>query len=171
MMRVTCARNASTALKSGTCHVILYHCVCEGQRVSAWCARVLSDVVRVQCPRYKTMISFKLQVAIGVGALAGSTVMLLTLPWFLAVFSGRVSITPENTPTYKRPANADINWDKLQPPGSMNIFSTGVGVGKAVRDNSKVGAGFHFRVSDILFSVPFLSAESAKGGGQVGMER
>merc|ERR1719326_1788723 len=32
------------------------------------------------------------EVAVGVGALAGSTIMLLTLPWFLAVFGGRVNI-------------------------------------------------------------------------------
>lgn len=32
------------------------------------------------------------QVAVGVGALAGSTIMLLTLPWFIAVFCGRVPL-------------------------------------------------------------------------------
>jgi len=32
------------------------------------------------------------QVSVGVGALAGSTVMLLTLPWFLAILSGSVPI-------------------------------------------------------------------------------
>merc|ERR1719444_254514 len=32
------------------------------------------------------------QVSVGVGALAGSTVMLLTLPWFLAILSGAVPI-------------------------------------------------------------------------------
>merc|ERR1719210_308864 len=32
------------------------------------------------------------QVSVGVGALAGSTVMLLTLPWFLAIMSGSVPI-------------------------------------------------------------------------------
>ncbi|CAK0909103.1 unnamed protein product [Prorocentrum cordatum] len=31
------------------------------------------------------------EVAVGVGALAGSTIMLLTLPWFLAVYAGRAS--------------------------------------------------------------------------------
>merc|ERR1719414_2459897 len=32
------------------------------------------------------------QVSVGVGALSGSTIMLLTLPWFVAVFVGRVNI-------------------------------------------------------------------------------
>jgi len=32
------------------------------------------------------------QVSVGVGALAGSTVMLLTLPWFLAIMSGKVPV-------------------------------------------------------------------------------
>jgi Ca2+/Na+ antiporter len=32
------------------------------------------------------------QISVGVGALAGSTVMLLTLPWFLSVLGGRVSV-------------------------------------------------------------------------------
>ena len=32
------------------------------------------------------------QVSVGVGALAGSTVQLLTIPWFLAVYAGRVDV-------------------------------------------------------------------------------
>ena len=40
------------------------------------------------------------QCAVGVGALAGSTIMLLTLPWFLAVFAGRVPIE-NGKPNYK----------------------------------------------------------------------
>ena len=32
------------------------------------------------------------QISVGVGALAGSTIMLLTIPWALAVFAGRVSL-------------------------------------------------------------------------------
>jgi hypothetical protein len=34
----------------------------------------------------------KNQIVVGVGALAGSTIMLITLPWFIAVFAGKVSI-------------------------------------------------------------------------------
>lgn len=32
------------------------------------------------------------QVSVGVGALAGSTIMLLTIPWFLAILGGRVNV-------------------------------------------------------------------------------
>lgn len=79
----------------------------------------------------------QMHVYLGVGALAGSTVMLLTLPLFLAVFSGRVSVVGESL-TYKRPANAEPSWDKLQPPGTMHPCKTGVGLGKAIKDNSKL---------------------------------
>jgi hypothetical protein len=37
-----------------------------------------------------------------VGALAGSTIMLLTIPWFLSIVGGRVHIDPTNgEPVYK----------------------------------------------------------------------
>lgn len=32
----------------------------------------------------------KNQIVVGVGALAGSTIMLITLPWFIAVVAGKV---------------------------------------------------------------------------------
>merc|ERR1719163_640115 len=41
------------------------------------------------------------QVAVGVGALAGSTIMLLTLPWFIAVYAGRVPLDKSGAPDYK----------------------------------------------------------------------
>eukprot|EP01059_Diplonema_ambulator_P006782 TRINITY_DN16384_c0_g1_i1.p1 TRINITY_DN16384_c0_g1~~TRINITY_DN16384_c0_g1_i1.p1 ORF type:complete len:587 (+),score=210.87 TRINITY_DN16384_c0_g1_i1:64-1824(+) len=34
------------------------------------------------------------QLSVGVGALAGSTIMLLTIPWFLAMLAGRVDMAP-----------------------------------------------------------------------------
>jgi len=42
------------------------------------------------------------QLSVGVGALAGSTIMLLTVPWFLSVYAGRVDI--EN-------GHAKYRWD------------------------------------------------------------
>lgn len=78
------------------------------------------------------------QVAVGVGALAGSTVMLLTLPWFLAVFAGRVNVI-DGKPQYVRPASADPDvWEKLQPPGNMSLLNTGIGYGKEITDNAKI---------------------------------
>jgi len=66
------------------------------------------------------------QVSVGVGALAGSTIMLLTLPWFVAVFTGRVNYK-NGVATYKRPAGENPKtWDKRMPPGNMSLTGTGV---------------------------------------------
>lgn len=76
------------------------------------------------------------QVSVGVGALAGSTVMLLTLPWFLAILAGRVSLK-EGKPTYQRPQGADpTTWDKLDPPGNLSLFHTGIGYGQEIVQNA-----------------------------------
>ena len=78
------------------------------------------------------------QVAVGVGTLAGSTIMLLTIPWFCAVLVGRVDILPNGMPNYKRPLNEDpATWDKLSPEKSFSLFDTGVGVGAEIRTNAK----------------------------------
>lgn len=42
------------------------------------------------------------QVAVGVGALAGSTIMLLTIPWFLSVYAGRVDLDAQGNAVYKK---------------------------------------------------------------------
>ena len=34
------------------------------------------------------------ELAVGIGALAGSTIMLLTIPWCLSIIGGRVDIDP-----------------------------------------------------------------------------
>jgi Ca2+/Na+ antiporter len=45
-------------------------------------------------------------VAIGVGALAGSTIMLLTLPWVLSVFGGKVDMDENGATGYAKPAKS-----------------------------------------------------------------
>eukprot|EP00434_Breviolum_minutum_P045737 symbB.v1.2.041068.t1/scaffold7798.1/size9252/1 len=66
----------------------------------------------------------------------GSTVMLLTLPWFLAIWAGRVSLK-DGKPTYQRPAGADpTTWDKLDPPGNLSLFHTGIGYGPEIVQNA-----------------------------------
>ncbi|CAM9723778.1 unnamed protein product, partial [Phaeothamnion confervicola] len=66
------------------------------------------------------------QLEVGVGALAGSTIMLLTIPWFLSVYAGRVSIDrTTGVCTYKRPANSP-DWAKLTPSGDASLYYTGV---------------------------------------------
>lgn len=41
------------------------------------------------------------ELSVGVGALAGSTIMLLTVPWFLSILGGRVDITVDGLCAYK----------------------------------------------------------------------
>lgn len=76
------------------------------------------------------------QVKVGIGALAGSTIMLLTLPWFLAVVAGRVSVKDGN-PTYTKPRDAPENWEKLLPP-VFHPLHTGVGIGTTIKKNAKL---------------------------------
>lgn len=78
------------------------------------------------------------QVTVGVGALAGSTIMLLTLPWFLAMLAGRVSINDNGSLRYKRPQSADDSWDKLEPPGHFSLTHTGVGFFPELKDSARL---------------------------------
>ena len=58
--------------------------------------------------------------SVGVGALAGSTIMLLTVPWALSVYYGRVDYDEkEMTPNYKRypKLTRDENWSDLEITG------------------------------------------------------
>lgn len=75
---------------------------------------------------------------VGVGALAGSTSMLLTVPWFLSVLAGRVSI---------RNGEASYHIPKLDPPGELSLFGTGVAPNPIVSRN-----GFIM----LLTAVPYL---------------
>lgn len=46
------------------------------------------------------------QLSVGVGALAGSTIMLLTLPWAASIYGGRVNINENGRCNYRRPRGA-----------------------------------------------------------------
>lgn len=59
--------------------------------------------------------------SVGVGALAGSTIMLLTIPWGLSVFGGRVDIDAAGVPNYR-------NSPKLSKKTSIYQELTGTGV-------------------------------------------
>lgn len=110
------------------------------------------------------------QVSVGVGALAGSTIMLLTLPWFLAVLGGRVSIVG-GVLQYKRPADAPDDWDKLTPPGSLSPTGTGVSVLDSVRFQAKLMVGTCALYG--IIQVPATMAEKKLPGdtpGQAGFE-
>ena len=66
--------------------------------------------------------------SVGVGALAGSTIMLLTIPWALSVYGGRVDLDVNGTPQY-------LAKPKLTPKLGLNdeLFYTGVSVTEAVK--------------------------------------
>jgi hypothetical protein len=49
----------------------------------------------IYCPAQGLGPNAQEELQVGIGALAGSTIMLLTLPWCLAIFGGRVSLDEE----------------------------------------------------------------------------
>lgn len=69
------------------------------------------------------------EISVGVGALAGSTSMLLTVPWFLSVLAGRVNLRPDGSggvsAGYRRIFGSG-RWAKLMPKGNMSLDGTGV---------------------------------------------
>ncbi len=62
----------------------------------------------------------------GVGALAGSTIMLLTIPWALSVYGGRVDLDSNGNANYKR-------TPKLSPDGFWSLSGSGVVISHHVR--------------------------------------
>jgi Ca2+/Na+ antiporter len=74
------------------------------------------------------------KISVGIGALAGSTIMLLTIPWYLAILGGRVDIVG-HAPQYRRPKFAPEDWSKLSPD-NLSWDGTGVGVSGQVGENA-----------------------------------
>lgn len=66
--------------------------------------------------------------SVGVGALAGSIIMLLTVPWALSVMSGRVDINTDGTLNY-------MGKPKLNPDHDLRqtLFMSGVALNKEVQ--------------------------------------
>jgi len=64
-------------------------------------------------------------VGAGVGVLAGSTVMLLTFPWFIAVFFGRGELK-----------NGTVDYSNKD--AKLGIFNSGVPLGPAIAKNAKI---------------------------------
>ena len=73
--------------------------------------------------------------SVGVGALAGSTIMLLTIPWALSIVFGRVNIV-DGTPVYK-PGKGK---SKVTPDLSFedSLDSTGIIVNDAITEGAKI---------------------------------
>merc|ERR1712137_1314214 len=76
------------------------------------------------------------EISVGVGALAGSAVMLLTLPWTIGVVAGRVDYDGKRF-NYKRPENAPEDWEKLTP-GNWSLGGCGVTFHESIRENAKM---------------------------------
>mmetsp|Transcript_12594 Transcript_12594/g.19166 ORF Transcript_12594/g.19166 Transcript_12594/m.19166 type:complete len:546 (+) Transcript_12594:112-1749(+) len=69
--------------------------------------------------------------SVGVGALAGSTIMLLTVPWGLSVLAGRVSLDPESgIPKYTAKP-------KLNRSGET-VFNAGVSISDEVKNGGVI---------------------------------
>ena len=85
------------------------------------------------------------QLDIGIGALAGSTIMLLTIPWFLSVLGGRVNVVAGKA-VYKAP--------KLEPPESMSFTKTGVALAPSV--NFGAALMIISSVSYLIIEIPAL---------------
>ena len=83
------------------------------------------------------------QINVGVGALAGSTIMLITLPWFLSIMAGRVNLDSEGQPIYKSKKRLDINALVRSDAGvaakvSAHLFQTGVTAKDVIQKNGKI---------------------------------
>lgn len=77
------------------------------------------------------------QISVGVGALAGSTVMLLTLPWMLSLVCGRVSIINGEC-NYKASGDAKLLPAHQSWYSPSSIFGSGVAVHDNVKSNAKI---------------------------------
>jgi len=66
--------------------------------------------------------------SVGVGALVGSTIMLLTIPWFLSVVGGRVHV---------KNGVANYKASKSDLPFWEGLHTTGVTIAPAIRQGSK----------------------------------
>jgi len=72
----------------------------------------------------------QVQLDVGVGALAGSTIMLITIPWLLSVYAGRVDIEngkPKYSKTGKRAEGAVVgvpNSPSVQKGGYIMMLTS-----------------------------------------------
>mmetsp|Transcript_2518 Transcript_2518/g.6348 ORF Transcript_2518/g.6348 Transcript_2518/m.6348 type:complete len:599 (+) Transcript_2518:81-1877(+) len=78
-----------------------------------------------------TLEDAQANVSVGVGALAGSTIMLLTLPWFLAIYGGRVDLDDTHTkPLYTK-------TPKLTKP-LCALNATGIKFNEEIQTNANI---------------------------------
>lgn len=99
--------------------------------------------------------------SVGVGALAGSTIMLLTVSWSLSVFSGRVDIRREsNVLTYFTKPKLINNLS------FSSLYLTGVSITKEVRQGSVIMMATTLPYFLIQIPASFLHGEAAQKVGE-----
>lgn len=79
------------------------------------------------------------QLSVGVGALAGSTVMLITVPWFLSILGGRVALV-RGEPCYSRRQRETLTANGREMPvvGALGCCTSGVAANISIRTSSMV---------------------------------
>mmetsp|Transcript_79052 Transcript_79052/g.235562 ORF Transcript_79052/g.235562 Transcript_79052/m.235562 type:complete len:527 (+) Transcript_79052:74-1654(+) len=104
------------------------------------------------------------QVSVGVGALAGSTVMLLTFPWFIAVMFGRVPLSKKDgQPMYGMPAA-----DEEPRPGGF--FAGGISFNESLQKAAKVMLATTALFLVIQFPATYEEAETSSTPKQAAAE-
>lgn len=71
--------------------------------------------------------------SVGVGALAGSTIMLLTIPWGMSVWAGRVDLVQQNSGKFEANYKGDPKLSEDQ-----SLSESGVSVGKETKHGAKI---------------------------------
>ena len=82
------------------------------------------------------------EISVDVGALVGSTIMLLIVSWFFAVYAGRVNIRRDVTPQYAQPPGNRLWHNKL------SLRYTGVESKPVVRETSR-----YMAITSILYVI------------------
>mmetsp|Transcript_9492 Transcript_9492/g.11878 ORF Transcript_9492/g.11878 Transcript_9492/m.11878 type:complete len:625 (+) Transcript_9492:49-1923(+) len=97
---------------------------------------------------------------VGVGALAGSTVMLITIPWCLAIYGGRVNLDNDGIPKYA----VARGQQRLTP--ADNLWNCGVTVGDdGYFKVLKMGMWMLFTALPyLIIEISALIAENSNGG-------
>mmetsp|Transcript_15223 Transcript_15223/g.32824 ORF Transcript_15223/g.32824 Transcript_15223/m.32824 type:complete len:536 (-) Transcript_15223:249-1856(-) len=95
-------------------------------------------------------------VSVGVGALAGSTVMLLTFPWFICILFGRAPIE-----------KGKANYMSKDPPGCLRA---GISYGESIPKNAKIMLATTFLFLVIQIPASFAELLGAKRKAQAADE-
>jgi len=91
----------------------------------------------------------KEELTVGVGALAGSTIMLLTIPWVMSIIAGRVNLDPSGQGAYDKSKDNRLTHDK------WSLTQVGVNCDSGVALTAKLM---------LLTALPYVLIQSAAFG-------